>query len=416
MERIFFFIVVFIIILLPDLYIYFSKVHLAFSGERSKRIGKWVYFGSLLLQYGGMLAALLYFYTQGQRTEWVNFFMGLFFGLFVIKLVFIVPWLLLGDAYKSGEWLVNKWSTQAEHLPERVAGRRRFLKQLSIILSSFPLVYFLHGLTVGKYHYQVNKISLKFKDLPPAFDGFKLAQISDFHAGSFDSLAGVQKGLKMLQSQGADLIVFTGDLVNEMANEVNPYLDAFQILDAPYGQYACLGNHDYGYQKAESRTAENLQAVQDKYAECKFQLLNNKNVKLEKDGEYIYLAGVENWSTSKYFPRKGDLDTALKGVSKDDFTILLSHDPTHFDAKVVPHAQKIHLTLSGHTHGTQLGVKLLGSRWSPAQYVYKKWAGLYKEAGQFLYINKGFGMLQGFAFRIGMFPEITLIELKREEE
>ncbi len=404
--------IVFIIIaLLPDLYIYFSKVHESFEGERAKNIGKLVYFSTLALQFGGML--FLYFYINqwgGERTGMVNLLQAFVWTMFIIKAI-IIPFLFVGDLYRISEYAIKAFNG-AETLPERVASRRNFIKQASVIVAAIPFFSFLHGMTRGKYNFKVRNVQLSFKDLPKAFDGFKVAQFSDFHAGSFDSVSSVEYGLNLLQEQGADLILFTGDLVNQYAEEVDPYVDLFKTLDAPYGQYASLGNHDYGYRDADSRTPENRQSIKDKYAECNLNLLNNANVKLEKDNEHIRLVGVENWGVARFFPKKGDLNLALEGVADEDFTILMSHDPTHWDAEIKKHQKHIHLTLSGHTHGAQMGVELLGMKWSPGKYIYKRWAGLYENAKQYLYVNRGFGMLEGFSFRVGIYPEITVFELK----
>ncbi len=413
MDRILFFILFVLILILPDLYIYFSKVHVAFPSDRAKRIGKIVYFSTLFIQYGGMLFLYLYI-TQGggERNIWTNMLQSFVWMMFIIKFIVFVPILFIGDLYKFIEYCI-KWSSGAESLPVRVDSRRTFIKQLSIMVASIPFFTFLHGMTRGKYNYKVRNVQLSFKDLPKAFDGFKIAQFSDFHAGSFDSISGVRKGLRLMQEQAADVILFTGDLVNQMAEEVDPYVDEFKILDAPYGQYAVTGNHDYGYRDPESRSPENRKRVKEKFGECNMTLLNNDSVKLEKGGEHIRIMGVENWGKARFFPKKGDLDGTLADIPEDDFKVLMSHDPTHWDAQVKGHDKKVHLTLSGHTHGAQMGVELLGMKWSPGKYFYKKWAGLYEEAGRYLYVNRGFGMLEGFSFRVGIYPEITVFELKR---
>lgn len=411
--RVFFLIIMSLFFVLPDLYIYFSKVHLSFPSERAKRIGKWIYFGTMLLQYGGLLLVYLYVIKGGaEKNVLTNALQTFAWGIFLLKLFVIVPILIFGDLYKFVEHFI-KWISKGEALPSRVDSRRTFIKQFSVLAFSAPFLYFLHGMTRGKYNYKVRNVQLTFEDLPKAFDGFRIAQFSDFHAGSFDSLAGVRKGLQLMQDQATDLILFTGDLVNEMAEEMDPYVEEFKILDAPYGQYACTGNHDYGYRSKESRTPENRKKVKDKFGECNMTLLNNEHVKLEKDGEHIRLMGVENWGKARFFPKKGDLNGTLEEIPDEDFKILMSHDPTHWDAEIKQHDKKVHLTMSGHTHGAQMGVELLGIKWSPGKYAYKKWAGIYEEAGRYLYVNRGFGMLDNFHFRVGIYPEITVFELKK---
>ena len=290
------------------------------------------------------------------------------------------------------------------------------MKRLGLLLLSVPFVYFVYGITVGKYNYRVRRVKLDFPDLPAAFDGFRLVQISDIHSGSFDRLAGVRKGIDLVAAQRADLLVFTGDLVNGRAAEIEPYIPYFQALTAPYGKYAVTGNHDYsagGAGRDQSAWLSNVQAVQRNYGRCGFELLNNRSVSLRKDGAEIHLVGVENWGLPP-FPQYGDLDAALRGVPAAGFKILLSHDPSHWDARVLPHAKPVHLTLSGHTHGMQFGLDFAALRWSPVQLVYPRWAGLYREAERYLYVNRGFGWL-AFPGRIGIYPEITVFELRRRD-
>lgn len=294
--------------------------------------------------------------------------------------------------------------------------RRNFLKRLGVLLGAFPFAAFLEGITRGKYNFQVHEHTLYFADLPEAFDGFKLVQFSDLHSGGFDDIAAVQKGFELIQAQGADLILFTGDLVNDLADEIIPYKGLLKDLAAPFGKYSVLGNHDYPEDRelfpTKAAKEANLTAIQQHHADCQFQLLNNAQVKLEKDGQHIRLLGVENWGHG--FIQAGDLDQALVGCEKDDFMVLMSHDPSHWEDKVLPHQRHIHLTLAGHTHGMQLGIEALGIKWSPIQYFYKYWAGLYQQAGQYLYVNRGFGFM-AFAGRVGIPPEITSITLRKSK-
>lgn len=294
--------------------------------------------------------------------------------------------------------------------------RRRFLTLITTGLAAIPFGTMLYGVTKGKYAYTINKVKLAFKDLPASFEGFKIVQISDIHAGSLDDKEEVAKGVRMINEQQPDVIVFTGDLVNSDKNEVDPYINVFKELTAPFGKFSVLGNHDYyGVPDEQGREAErNYWAdFYKKYEAMGFQLLNNENVFIEKNEERIGILGVENWGRGRWFPKRGDLDKALNNTTKEEFCVLLSHDPTHWDDKVLPHNKKIHLTLSGHTHGFQFGINMPGFKWSPAQYRYDRWIGLYEEAEQYLYVNKGFGFL-AFPGRVGMWPEITVIELAKE--
>jgi hypothetical protein len=265
----------------------------------------------------------------------------------------------------------------------------------------------------GKYDYKVHRQTLYFDDLPPAFDGFTITQLSDIHSGSFDNTAAVQRGIDLAKSQNSDLFVFTGDLVNNAAWEIEPYIGHFNQLKAPYGQYSILGNHDYGdYIQWDSPAAKaaNLATLEEHHKALDYRLLLNENAAIEKDGQKIALIGVQNWGRG--FIKMGDLDKALEGVDKDAFKILLSHDPTHWEEKVRYHPTTIHLTLSGHTHGAQFGVETDKLRWSPVQYRYLDWAGLANEKDRYLYVNRGFGFL-AFSGRLGIWPEITVITLKR---
>lgn len=284
---------------------------------------------------------------------------------------------------------------------------------LGILLSLIIIIVFIYGILRGKYAYQVIRHTLYFDDLPDAFDGFKLVQISDVHAGSLNNLKAVQKGIDMINRQQADLFVFTGDLVNNKAEEVKPFINHFSQIKAPFGQFSVLGNHDYGdYIAWPSDTAkrENLMQLKKYHADIGFRLLLDEHVELQKNGQKIILAGIENWGLG--FGERGDLETALKGTTKDDFKILLSHDPSHWEAQVKNHPSKIHLTLAGHTHGMQFGIEAFGLKWSPVQFRYKHWAGVKEENSRFLNVNRGFGFI-GFSGRVGIWPEITVIELRK---
>lgn len=342
---------------------------------------------------------------------WVNYSLGLLVSFLVLE-VFLGAFFVLDDVWGGLRRLYHSIAPKTEASD----GRRQWLKRAGLIMGSLPFASFLHGITWGKYRFTVRRERIYFPDLPETFDGFVVAQISDVHAGSFDHPDSVREGLQLLQAQEADVIVFTGDLVNTYASEVEPYLEDFKQLTAPFGKYSVLGNHDYPrYRRmfdSEAHGQRNFEKIQAHHHTMDFQLLKNDHAKLEKDGAYLRLLGVENWGRSHHFPKKGDLDQALQGCSPDEFTILLSHDPTHWNDKVIDHPRHIHLTLSGHTHGMQMGVDLPWFKWSPVKYVYQHWAGLYQAAGQYLYVNRGFGFL-GFAGRVGMFPEITLLELKK---
>lgn len=322
-----------------------------------------------------------------------------FLALFIAELVFII-FLLAGDGYRL------------------IMGTPRNVYWIELALFFFvvTILIFVYGIVRGKYAYQVIRHSLYFRDLPEQFDGFTITQISDIHAGSFQNARALQKGINLIKAQKSDLFVFTGDLVNNIASEIKPWIGHFSQIRAPYGQFSVLGNHDYGdyvgWKNEEDKRA-NLQQLKGYHAELGYRLLLDEHVTLYKGGQKIILAGVENWGIG--FGQRGNLRKALHETAANDFKILLSHDPTHWDKEVKVFPSKVHLTLAGHTHGMQFGVEAFGIKWSPVKYRYPHWAGLANEDNRFLNINRGFGFL-GFSGRIGIWPEITVIELKKEKE
>jgi len=293
--------------------------------------------------------------------------------------------------------------------------RAVWVSDLALAVYGLMSLVVLFGITRGGYFYHVKRETLSFPDLPEAFNGFTITQISDVHSGSFSNAAALQKGLDLINSQHSDVILFTGDLVNFRASEMERWIPAFAGLKAPAGKFSILGNHDYGdYAECESAEAKhaNLERLKTIHNEIGFRLLLDESVMLSRKGQHIVLIGVENWGTGN-FHQYGDLQKATAQVPDNTFKILMSHDPSHWEGVTLQHHQHIHLTLSGHTHGMQFGIEVLGFKWSPIKYVYKQWAGLYQDAGRYLYVNRGFGFL-GLKGRIGMWPEITVITLKHE--
>jgi predicted MPP superfamily phosphohydrolase len=292
--------------------------------------------------------------------------------------------------------------------------RSEWVSWMALAVAAVPFIGLLYGLTSGRHYYKVHKETLTFPDLPEAFDGFTITQLSDIHSGSFTSRKGVEKGVAIVNDQQSDLILFTGDLVNNEAIEMDPWIDTFARLKAPMGKFSVLGNHDYGDYKRwehESDKQFNLVRLKEVHKEIGFKLLLDEAVTIQKDGQSISLVGVENWGTGG-FHQYGNLQKATAKVPGDAFKVLMSHDPSHWDAVTLGHDQHIHLTLSGHTHGAQFGIELFGFKWSPIKYIYKQWAGLYQNSGKYLYVNRGFGFL-GLKGRIGIWPEITVIKLAK---
>jgi len=331
-----------------------------------------------------------------------------FLMLFVSEILFLLV-LLSDDVYRLFAGTFHLISDHQFLAP----ARSLIWVSIGLAVFCFSILMFLYGMLKGKYAYRVIKHTLTFKDLPKAFDEFTITQISDVHAGSFTNARAVQKGIDMINDQKSDIFVFTGDLVNNKAEEIKPWISQFSQIKAKYGQFSILGNHDYGdYVKWENDLIKkgNLQQLKKYHAELGFRLLLDEHVELNKDGEKIILAGIENWGLG--FGERGDLQKALQGTTAEEFKILLSHDPSHWEAQVKNNPSKIHLTLAGHTHGMQFGIEAFGIKWSPVKLRYKHWAGIKEENGRFLNVNRGFGFI-GFSGRVGIWPEITVIELKK---
>ncbi len=297
-----------------------------------------------------------------------------------------------------------------------LSGRRKFISQLAVGLGVIPFASLLYGMYRGRYNYKVLNYTLEYEDLPEHFDGFKITQISDLHCGSFDNFEKVAYGVDLINEQKGDIILFTGDMVNSVASEADPWVKVFSKIEAPFGKFSILGNHDYGdYSEWESPAAKekNLQDLFKIHQDMGFDLLLNESRKVEKDGQKITLVGVENWGAGR-FKKAGDLNKSVAQVEKNDFKILLSHDPSHWEAEVLPHSYPFHLTLSGHTHGFQFGIEIPGwLKWSPIKWRYKQWAGIYESGNQKLNVNRGFGYL-AYPGRVGIWPEITVITLKKK--
>ena len=295
-------------------------------------------------------------------------------------------------------------------------GRKEFIGKLGLGLAAIPFSSILYGIFKGKYNFKVIKTQIEFEDLPIDFDGFKILQISDLHSGSFDNFDKINYAVNLINEQEYDICLFTGDIVNTRATEFTPWVETFKALKTPkFGKFSVLGNHDYGeYLDWPSIKAkeDNFKAIKALHGQIDFKLLTNEHILLKKAESTIALVGVENWG--KKFKKAGDLNKATSGLSSSDFKILMSHDPSHWEYEVKEHPINCHLTLSGHTHGLQFGIEIPGIiKWSPVQYVYKQWAGLYKHLNRYVYVNRGFGF-HAFPGRVGIWPEISVIELKKK--
>jgi predicted MPP superfamily phosphohydrolase len=384
------------------------------KSQLAKNIVPW---GFLIISVTIIVVFLLGFSsysTSKGMTPFHEWMLSLFLTFFITKLVFVLV-LFLGDIGRTTVFVanaINKHKDSVSH--SYFPARRKFISELAILLAAFPFFGFFYAMIRGKYDYKVHRQTIYYDELPEAFDGFTITQLSDIHSGSFDNVAAMQRGIDLAQAQKSDLFVFTGDLVNNAAWEIEQYIPNFSQLKAPYGQFSILGNHDYGDYinwDSEQQKAANLDKLKQHHKDLGYRLLLDENVEIEKNGQKISLIGVQNWGHG--FIKKGDLNKALTGVPANAFKILLSHDPTHWEEQIRHNPANIHLTLSGHTHGAQFGVETAGFRWSPVQYRYLDWAGLAKEQNRYLYVNRGFGFL-AFSGRLGIWPEITVITLKKK--
>ena len=359
------------------------------------------------------------FYPPPQWNNVFRFICTVFLIILLCKLIGCT-FLIVDDLIRLFRWFIalfKKREITSTIGSNEGISRLKFFSQLAIAFTVIPAIGFIYGIVRGAYKYKIHKVNISFPNLPDEFIGFKIVQLSDIHCGSFMNADPLIKAFNLSSEQKPDIILFTGDLVNNEATETKPYIEAFKMLKAPFGVYSCLGNHDYGdYKVWESSEAkkENLSNLKNIHAECGWRLLMNENVPIEKNGQKIALLGVENWGGNLRFPKYGKLENAHAGTEAYPFKILLSHDPSHWDYQVLKESKynDIDLTLSGHTHGMQFGIEIPGFKWSPVQYIYKNWAGLYKKGSQYLYVNRGLGFL-GYPGRLGIWPEITVIELQK---
>lgn len=413
-------IIFFGILFLVDWYV-FSGVRTVTSGfeARTRRIIHWSYWLVNISLFVWAIALFFFVPTEKGMPRAFMTFMGVWIMFFVPKLLFLL--VLVGeDVYrilKSGYQLVQNWmSPSVEHVTDN--SRRKFISQVALGIAMIPLLGVAHGMLAGRFRFRVRKETLWFPDLPDAFEGFTITQLSDIHIGSFDPESdreAVRRGIQLANDQRSDLLVFTGDLVNNMAAEMLPWKSELAQLNAKEGKFSILGNHDYGDYIRWDSAAEKQQNFSNLLAtheEIGFRLMRNEHHVIERNGEKLYLVGVENWGTGG-FVQHGDLDKALEAVPQDGFKVLLSHDPSHWDNIVSKHHTQVHLTLSGHTHGMQFGVEIPGIKFSPVQFRYPHWAGLYHEVQRrYLYVNRGFGFL-AFPGRVGIWPEVTVLELRK---
>lgn len=355
-----------------------------------------------------------YFSYLQQSAIFRNYVFAILVGLFMAKMVASLVF-LTDDLRRGVSWLVmrvfSRGGQELESGSLRIP-RSVFMSWLGLGLGGTLFGSLLFGFR-NKYNYQVKKISLSFNNLPAAFKGLRIVHISDIHSGSLDNHRAVAAGVELIKKQQPDLVLFTGDLVNNKAEEMNQLQSIFARIQAPMGVFSTLGNHDYGdyvaWPSIEAKQA-NLEDLKKVHASMGWKLLMNEHVILEKDSEKIAILGIENWGAKGRFPKYGRMQDAYPGTENIPFKILMSHDPSHWDAQVRTEYPDISLMLSGHTHGMQFGFENPFFKWSPVQWMYRQWAGLYEAGNQKLYVNRGFGFL-GYPGRVGILPEITVIEL-----
>jgi len=400
---------------LLDLYVFQAVKVVAHSSTGKTKTIIFAIYWTLSIIAILVLLVLPYLHFQHQSKFFRTTIFAVIIGLFFAKLIAAV-FFLVDDIRRAIQWTAGKLffsNTEGETLQqgERIS-RSVFLSWTGMLVGGGLFGSLLYGFG-NKYRYHIKRINLSFDNLPASFKGLRIVQVSDIHCGSFTNKKAVMKGVEMVLNEKPDVILFTGDLVNNTSDEMDDYMDVFNQLTAPMGVYSTLGNHDYGdyiHWDSKEKKLANLEKLKRIHGELGWRLLMNEHVPLEKGTDKIALIGVENWSAKARFPKYGDLKKAQEGSASYPFKILMSHDPSHWDGEVRPLYKDIDLMLAGHTHGMQFGVELPGFKWSPVQYVYKQWAGLYEEGAQKLYVNRGYGFI-GYPGRVGILPEITVIQL-----
>ncbi len=409
-----------IILILLDVYIYTALRATRIKWARSK-IFIVLWWGYSAVLYLGLLSTIFF----DVRLDFRSVILVALFITFATKFVFALI-MIIDDIRRGGVWLsrkvIRRKNAQDEVIVENEVvvekgkgriSRSDFLAKSGIVLAAVPFTTLSWGIVSGAYDYRIRRQKLYLPNLPKAFHGMKIGQVSDIHSGSFYNKVAVQGGVDMLLAEKPDVVFFTGDLVNNLASELGDYKDIFSKVKAPLGVYSILGNHDYGEYhfglEPSAAKSINLELLKQRHHEMGWDLLLNENRKIKVDNEEIGIIGIENWGAGFRFPKYGDLDKALKGSEDVPVKLLLSHDPSHWRAQVLSYPE-IDAMFSGHTHGMQFGVRLKNFQWSPVQYLYKEWAGLYQENKQQLYVNTGYGFL-GYPGRVGILPEITIFEL-----
>lgn len=408
-----------IFLVLIDLYFYQAiRTVMAGSTVARKNLVFYIYWGFTAFSF--ILSVIPTFYPL---QDWPKFIRVYLFALVVMVLISKLigsVFIAVDDIVRLFRWIGSYLVKPAPaltvdgELNPHAISRLKFLNYVAVGMAALPFASFIYGMVKGAFDYRVHRQRVVLPNLPDAFNGLRIVQISDIHSGSFVSTSPLETAVKMINEQKADIVFFTGDLVNDRAVEVEPHMDTLRKITAPMGVYSTLGNHDYGdYVTWESQTAkhENLENLKQKHAQLGWKLMMNEHVVLKRGEAEIALLGIENWGGNLNFPKYGDMKKAYAGAENYPVKLLLSHDPSHWNMQVLKEYPDIDITFSGHTHGFQFGIEIPGViKWSPSQFVYKQWAGLYTEANQHIYVNRGLGFL-GYPGRVGILPEITVMEL-----
>jgi len=408
------FIIVVVMILL-DIYVFMAIKSVSHSA--SSKIRTIIFAVYWLVVIFALIGLLTFIFTGPEflpkkvRTYLFASILAFVFGQLVSSAFFLID-----DVRRLIQWLAGKAffrNTEVSQMNGDGISRSVFLSWVGLAAGTSLFASLIYGFS-NKYNYKIKHIKLAFDNLPAGFKGMKMVHFSDVHSGSFMNKKAVEHGVEKIIAQNADLVIFSGDLVNDRATEMKNYMDVFNKIKAPMGVYSTFGNHDYGdyvkwpYEGVSKE--QNLINLAEIHRELGWRLMMDEHVELERNGDKIALIGIQNWSAKAHFPRYGNMKKAYAGVESFPFKILISHDPSHWDAQVRPEYSDVDLMLSGHTHGMQFGVEIPGFKWSPVQYIYKEWDGLYEEGKQKLYVNPGFGFI-GYPGRVGILAEITVIEL-----
>lgn len=405
-----------------DWYIIQAMRHMTSSFSSGLRKG--VIFVAWAFTIGSLVSVLLFLMTPAFQNSALRSVLGIIIFSNLVTKLFMTVFLFIDDFVRLGRWVAGLFtsgspvSVSGNQVPaatnDNVIPRSEFLVKAAIVAGTVPLVGIGYGILLGAHDYRIRRITVKLPNLPKSFNGIRIAQISDIHSGSFFNKRAVKGGVEMILREKSDVIFFTGDLVNNVATEVEDYIPVFEKLKAPMGVFSTLGNHDYGdYASWPSLQAkrQNLENLKHAHKLLGWDLLMNENRILKRNGDQLAIIGVENYGARGNFAKYGRLEPAYQGTQDVPVKLLLSHDPSHWDAQVRPQYPDIDMMFAGHTHGMQFGVEIGNIKWSPVQYMYEQWAGLYQKGSQYLYVNRGFGYI-GFPGRVGMPPEITIIELK----